>query len=278
MHGIIGLATSHLCTVLPDNTSFRINEAFHWQQSIQQYSKEIAVNINENTMDKLYSTCIVLTVHSFLLDEFNPRASFVFSRDPTALNWLLLQGGLRYLLERTRCWLQQSMWWETFMESHDCRIDLEDKRPGRVDIDPDLADLCGITDDSTVDNHPLLWPLRMLTNLLPLERVPESRQQYFMFMGRLEAPYTDRLLQKDPAALIILAWWLALMCSIDDWWAETRVRSECTAICMRLEDSEDPLVLRLLEFPAMCCGYLLRHVQEREWAAVFEAPGTLIEV
>lgn len=98
-----------------------------------------------------------------------------------------------------------------------------------------------------------------------------------MFMGRLEPPYLDLLLRKDPAALLVLSWWLALMCKVDEWWAETRVRSECTAICMRLENSEDPRILRLLEFPASCCGYLLRHVQEREWAAL-EAPGDLVLV
>ncbi|KAJ5090927.1 hypothetical protein N7532_009611 [Penicillium argentinense] len=53
------------------------------------------------------------------------------------------------------------------------------------------------------------------------------------------------------------------MCVDEEWWIETRVRSECTAICMKLEDSADPVVLRLLEFPAQSCGYLLNHVQER---------------
>ncbi|KAJ5156408.1 hypothetical protein N7492_009211 [Penicillium capsulatum] len=277
MHAIIGLATTHLCTVLPENSSFRVNEAFHWRQSIVQYSQELSASVNEQNMDKLYSTCIVLTVYAFYLEEFSPRSSFVFSSDQTTLNWLLLQGGLRYLLERTQPWLSQSMWWATFMESHDCDVNLEDHRPGRTDLDPEFADVCGITEICTTKSNPCLWPLRMLTNLLPLERGPESRQQYFMFMGRLESPYLDRLLQKDTGALLILAWWLALMCKIDEWWAETRVRSECTAICMRLEDSQDPRVLRLLEFPASCCGYLLRHVQEREWAAL-EAPCDLVPV
>lgn len=277
MHGIIGLATTHLCSVLPDNNTFRVNEAFHWQQSIVQYSKELSASVNEQNMDKLYSTCIVLTVHAFYLEEFSPRSSFVFSTDPTALNWLLLQGGLRYLLDRTQPWLTQSMWWATFMESHDCNINLEDHRPGRADLDPDFADICGITEICTTTSNPCLWPLRMLTNLLPLKRGPDSRQQYFMFMGRLETPYTDLLLRKDTAALLILSYWLALMCKVNEWWAETRVRSECTAVCMWLEDSEDPRVLRLLEFPASCCGYLLRHVQERECAAL-EAPENLVVV
>lgn len=149
------------------------------------------------------------------------------------------------------------------MESRDPNIDFEDKRPGRVDLDPDLADLCRITNDTTVESSPLLWPLRMLTSLLSLERGTVSFQKYNTWMGRIENPYYECLGRKEPAALILLAWWLGLMCYVEEWWVETRVRSECTAICMFLENSSDPLLLKLLEFPASCCSYLLRHEQER---------------
>lgn len=149
------------------------------------------------------------------------------------------------------------------MKSRDPNIDFEDKRSGRVGLDLDLADICGITDDTTVDSSPLLWPLRMLMGLLSLERSPDSLQRYNTWMGRIENPFYECLCRKETPALILLAWWLGLMCSVEEWWVETRVRSECTAICMFLEDSSDPLVLKMLEFPASCCGYLLRHEQER---------------
>lgn len=262
MHAIIGVSITHLCSVLPDNSPYRIAEAYHWQQTISQYSDEVS-NVSQDNMDRLFSACILLTIHTFMLEEFNPRASFVFSTNPTDLNWLRLQGGLRFLLERTGRWLPHSMWWATFMETHDSPIDFEDHRPGRVGLDPEFADLCGIDEVSTTENNPYLWPLRMLTNLLILEPSSKNHQKYGMWMGRLEPEYLDCLLQKEPPALVLLAWWLALMSYLDEWWAETRVRSECTAICMRLEDSEDSQLLRLLEFPARRCGYLLRHVQER---------------
>lgn len=149
------------------------------------------------------------------------------------------------------------------MESRDPSIDFEDKRPGRVGLDPDLADLCGITDDTTAESSPLLWPLRMLMGVLPLERGTVSFQKYNTWMGRIESPFFECLWKKEAPALILLAWWLGLMCYVEEWWVETRVRSECTAICMFLEHSSDPLVLKMLEFPASCCGYLLRPEQER---------------
>ncbi|CAI7586611.1 unnamed protein product [Penicillium glandicola] len=262
MHSIIAAATTHLCTLHPENKAYRISAAYHWQQTINQYSTEVSKTITHSNMDKLYSTCLMISMHSFLQETFNPHTSFVFTTDPTALTWLRLQAGLRHLLARTQPWLPQSMWWTVFMESRD-PLDFEDKRPGRVGLDPDLADLCGITHDSTVESNPCLWPLRMLMGLLPFERVSGSFGVYNTFMGRLENPFYECLLEKEVPALVLLAWWLGLMCCVEEWWVEIRVRSECTAICMFLEDSCDPLVLKLLEFPASCCGYLLRHEQER---------------
>lgn len=262
MHAIIGVAITHLCTLLPDTSPYRLAEAYHWQQTIKQYSKEVS-HVTRHNMDTLFSACLFLTIRTFTLEQFNPRTSFVFSNDPADLNWLLLQGGLRFLFQRTGQWLSESMWWATFMEVHDCDIDFEDNRSGRVDLDPDFADLCGIDESSTTENNPFLWPLRMLSGLLSLKPEQRTHRAYTMWMGRLEAAYLDCLAMKEPPALVLLAWWLALMSSLDEWWVRTRARSECTAICMFLEGSEDPLVLKLLEFPAEQCGYLLRHVQEQ---------------
>ncbi|CAI7669953.1 C6 transcription factor [Penicillium manginii] len=272
MHSLIGVATSHLCGVLPNNSSYRVAESYHWQQAIQKYTKEVSSGPTAENMDPLYSACILITIHSFAIEEFNPRSSFVFSDDPADLNWLRLQGGLRYLLERTRMWMPDSMWWAYFMHAHDENLNYEDDRPGRVDLDPDFADLCHVDEGSTVGNNAYLWPLRMLTNLLALERTKRNHQKYYNWMGRLEPEYYDCLLRKEPPALMLLAWWLALMAVVEEWWIETRIRSECTAICMKLEDSRDPVLLRLLEFPAESCGYLLRHVQERNVVEMLENP------
>ncbi|KAI3152096.1 transcriptional regulator family: Fungal Specific TF [Penicillium roqueforti] len=174
MHAIIAAATTHLCTLLPDNKDYRLAEAYHWQQTINQYSTEVSKTITRANMDKLYSTCMIVSMHSFHQETFNPRTSFVFTTDPTALTWLRIQAGMRYLLERTGHWLPQSMWWTVFMESRDASLDFEDKRPGRVGLDPDLADLCGIVEETTVEENPCLWPLRMLMGLLPFERTTES--------------------------------------------------------------------------------------------------------
>ena len=263
MHALIASSTMHLCHIVPDNTAYKATEAYHWREAISQYSNEISTNVGPHNMDALFSACIIMTFNSFALDEFNPRSSFVFSDRRESLNWLVLQSGLRHLLYIAGPWLSQSIWFDMFMASRGKDTSFEDHRPGRAGLDPEMADLCGIDDNTIEETNPYLWPLRMLTHLMPLERSLRSFSNYTNFMGRLLPEFYEKLLQKDPPALIILSWWLALMNSIQMWWMETRVKSECVAICMFLEDSDDPRVLKLLEFPAEACGYLLRHVQER---------------
>ncbi|KAA8647445.1 hypothetical protein EYZ11_004066 [Aspergillus tanneri] len=262
MHSILATAISHLCYALPDNSSYTAVEAYHWQQAISQYSQEIA-HVRSENMDALFSACFLMTTHSFRLETCDPRSSFVFSNDPESLNWLMLQSGLRHLLSLAQPWLYRSVWFELFMESRQSNPLFDDHRSGREGLDPAFADICAIDDSSTEGSNPYLWPLRMLTPILAAERSMRSFSMYTNFMGRLDSSFYERLLRRDPPALLILAWWLGLAHSARQWWMETRIRSECTAICMYLEDSDDPRVLALLEFPAETCGYLLRHVQER---------------
>ncbi|KAL4784587.1 hypothetical protein BJX76DRAFT_356945 [Aspergillus varians] len=269
---IIAVAIAHLRNALPDaNTGlgkYTLVEAYHWQHAIRQYSTELQSPTSPENMDALFSACLLMTVNSFSMESYNPQQSFVFSSNPAeSLNWLCVQSGLRHLLARTRPWVQKSMWWEMFMDSRNDLFD--DPRLGREGLHRSLADLCGITELSTVENNPYFWPLRMLTPLLALDPSPKTFAQITTFMGRLMPDFYERLIAKDPPALIILSWWLTLMLKVELWWVYNRARSECAAICMYLEDSCDLLVLQLLEFPARACGYMLRCGQ---WGTALELP------
>ncbi|RDW69074.1 uncharacterized protein DSM5745_08834 [Aspergillus mulundensis] len=159
-------------------------EAHHWQRAIRQYSTDLNCPVGPEDMDALFSACLLMTVNSFALDSYNPAQSFVFSPTPArSLNWL--------------------MWWEMFMDSRNDLFD--DNRFGREGLRPDLADLCDITESTTTENNPYLWPLRMLTPLLALEPSLTTFSRTTTFMGRLMPDYYERLIAKHPPALVILA-------------------------------------------------------------------------
>ncbi|KAL4796092.1 hypothetical protein BDV19DRAFT_378346 [Aspergillus venezuelensis] len=184
-------------------------------RAIRQYSSELQSPMGPKNMDPLFSACLLMTVNSFAMDSFNPGQSFVFSSNPAvSLNWLFVQSGLRHLLVRSRPWVQKSMWWEM---------------PGREELHPGLADLCGIDQQSDETSNPYSLPLRMLTPLLSLEPSYKTFSRITTFMGRLGPDFYERLIAKHPPALVVLAYL-------------------------------DSLVLKLLEFPASACDYVLKHV------------------
>lgn len=61
------------------------------------------------------------------------------------------------------------------------------------------------------------------------------------------------LVEKEPRALLILAYWLALMSRIPQWWIVGRSRHECAAICAFLRSHPDPRLRALLEVPERIC-------------------------
>ncbi|PGH34905.1 hypothetical protein GX50_02256 [[Emmonsia] crescens] len=266
MHAILGVATSNLRRLLSWKSSIKIAESYHWQRAINLYQRELSTPIGVHNMDGLMSTCMLMGVLSFSGEEYKPENSWLFSSDPKALNWLLLQSGLRYLLKFTGPYLPQSIWYDVFMESNVPIVDYHG--PGAEGLHPGLAELCDIDETTTEETNPYHWPLRMLSPLLDLVSSRENFTKITSFMGRLLPDYTSLLGKKDPRAVLILGYWLAKKCQENHWWMHTRVHAECVAVCMFLENSPDPRILKLLEYPAEHCGYLLKHVREQ---AIFEA-------
>ena len=62
--------------------------------------------------------------------------------------------------------------------------------------------------------------------------------------------------EKDPVALLILAYWFAKISDIDFWWLGTRARSECYAICSYLDGWPNERFQPLLHYPMKACGYV----------------------
>ncbi|WEW59227.1 hypothetical protein PRK78_004696 [Emydomyces testavorans] len=262
MHAILGVACTSLYQFSAYDKSQKIAEAYHWQKAINLYKKEIQGPIGAHNMDGLMSTCMMMGVLSFSEKEYSPFDSWVFTSRPTDLNWLLVQGGLRFLIESVAPWLPQSIWFEFFMESDDENKTFDDHRPGPVGLHPELAELCEIDETTTEDDNPYHWPLRMLTPLLDTPMVREHFSKFSSFMGRLLPDYVSLLHRKDARACLILAFWMGKMCE-EKWWIYPRMQAECTALCMFLEHNEDPRILKLLRYPASKCGYILRYEQQQ---------------
>lgn len=273
MHALLGSAVTHLRRYSLDDKPYRVAESYLWHNALRVYKKELTSPITPHNMDSLLSTCLMLCALVYAAEDYKPADSWVFSSDPSALNWLMMQFGVKYILSYAAPYLEQSIWRKLFLFPSDEMQILADHTPGREGLHSELADLCGIDDTTTEEDNPYHYALRMLSPLLKLDSCRGSIDKLGSFPVRLLPQFTNLLLQKDAKALVILAFWLGKVCLLKHQFFHTRFSSECIAICMYLENSDDHRILKLLEFPAECCGYLLRHVREE---AVFKANFDLI--
>lgn len=251
---MLAVASTHQANLRPDDAPQNVVAARFRQTAAHMYRQKLREPISRENMDVLLTTCMLVSMFSFSAPSIRPRDSWVFSTDPGALNWLLIQGGLSCLIDCTQPWMDESIWRDPFLISSTYEL-YDDHRPGREDLDPDLADLCDVSDATTEETNPYHWPLRMLSPMLRLPLAKVEANRVSSFMGRLPPAYLRLVQAKEPRALLLLAYWLAIMCSVHDWWIDARVRSECRAICMYLETSDDRRILQLLDFPAAACGY-----------------------
>lgn len=261
MYTILGVGMLHLNRISPSKErSFA--ETYFWQHAIQLYQKALSSPLREDNVDALLSSCMLMGVMTICPEHFDPAESWVLTGKAEAMNWLCLQSGLRCILQLASPYIARSIWAKAFadLSKEESRLFDHEHHQGRDGLDPDLADLCGIDDFTTERDNIYYVPLRMLTNLMALEKNAPNSAQCTTFMGRLECEFLALLRERDVPALLILAHWMGLMCSLSEWqpWVEGRIRGECVAICMFLAYSTDPRVLRLLRFPAECCGYQIR--------------------
>ncbi|EAW11062.1 Zn(II)2Cys6 transcription factor [Aspergillus clavatus NRRL 1] len=261
MYTILGVGSLHLSRMRPQTQVYRLAEAYFWQQAIKAYQEALLGRVTAQNVDALISTCMFMGITSICPDHFQPTDSWVLSGNPGAMNWLSLQSGLRCILKLAGPYIPSSIWASAFQQTHREEVQLYDEAilQGREGLDPDLADLCQVDDSTTALTNPYYEPLRLLAAIFTLDRNPKNAAQCATFMGRLENKFLALLRARDVPALLILAHWMGLMCTLAEWqpWIEARIRGECTAICIYLEYSTDPRVLRLLQFPASACGYPL---------------------
>ncbi|CAI7592624.1 unnamed protein product [Penicillium manginii] len=260
MYTVLAVGILHLNRVSP-NKERSFAEAYFWQHAIQQYQKALSSPVRRDNVDALLSSCMMMGVMTICPENFKPTDSWVLTNRPEAMNWLCLQSGLRTIISIAAPYIPDSIWALSFDAIVKEERTIFDKKPqaGREGLDPDLADLCQIDEYTTENNSIYYDPLRILSALLKLENNRPNSAHISSFMGRLECDFLALCRKRDVPALVMLVQWMGRMCAAAEWqpWIEGRIRPECIAICMFLEHSTDPLVLRLLKFPAEASGYEL---------------------
>ncbi len=119
----------------------------------------------------------------------------------------------------------------------------------------EFLEVCGITDDSNPMNNPYYSVLAIVARLMPVNPTQAHLLKFMHFLGQMSADYRVLLEQKEPRAMLILAWFHAKVSQYHHWWWWKRASLEGRAMCIYLEryHSDIPHISKLLEFPKANC-------------------------
>lgn len=250
MHALIAASITHLSEVVPSYHP-SVPAEYHWSRAISLVNEGLDGPVDSTNVDAILSTCLMLTIHAFVMND--PSDLGPWSLSETGINWLYIGGSLATVFEKFGASEHQTIWTPVFKHCDDYMLSAVFEIQ---DFPPAFRDLCEINESSNESNNPYYLPLRTLLILMRLELSSANFSRFVLFVGQTRAEYGDLLRQKDPRALLILAYWFGLLCALDQWWMQDRVRLECKAICLHLESHcQDRRILELLEFPGLACGH-----------------------
>lgn len=252
MHAMIAVAACHLQHLGVDARPYQMAEAFHCQYASRGLRNSVTLIRGLKDSDSILTTAMLLNTLTFCYadyrDEINVDADC--AGEPR-WDWLRIQIGLTDLLMRTKPFHSESIWILLFTATHT----FEFTEPPCNNLDEQLAAFCEVDENSNSENNVYF---DMVERLQPLV-VRRPSRGYLLFylypIGGISSRFIDLLEAKETRALLLFAHWLALMCSIDQWWCVRRVRRECRMVCSVLSMKLGPENLELLRRPAEACGF-----------------------
>lgn len=172
---------------------------------------------------------------------------------PLDLNWLNMSDGKKEIRNITQPFRADCVFQALALEYTNFLP--TPKGPGCEALPIELIDLYGLDATSTIDNNPYHATASTLAKSLNSDCQYTIILNFFSFVRHMGPDYRQLLEQKDPRALLLLAYFYAQICQYQHWWAR-RTAPECQAICIYLEryHGQENNIQILLQFPKAMCN------------------------
>ena len=255
------------CSPTPLTAEPSSKESFHWYHGTALFNKVLSQPIKDEDRDPLWGTAALLgaitmgSIEATKAEEAWPLKP----PSPSDLDWLRMGDGKKEVWRLVDPLRPDSVWHEA-MDYHKHKDPVPYEHPVPeinllypfltkiYDYDPVTGEQVPGSDPS----DPYHTAASILVRLLELECNHSTIMYFLSFLGHMDTQFRELLHEKDPRALLLLAWWYGKMCSYNVWWTCRRMRLEGQAICLFLErfhgDQRD--IVRLLDYPKVMTGLL----------------------
>lgn len=245
----------HLC--LESKTPQPIALALHWSRGAALLNEKLSAPIKPSERDALWLCAGFLGALAFSsIEARTPEEAWPLKPDsPSDLDWLKLSEGKKAIWTITDPMRSDSLFSSAcpnFMQFASSPFSVSELQK----LPPEIIQICHLDEASSPVNNPYLATATFLAQTIDLECNPHTIGVFLSFFGCMHPDYKQLLIQKDPGALVLLAYWYAKMCQCQQWWIRRRACSECQAICIYLTryHGDDGDILTAIRYPEMICA------------------------
>lgn len=258
LHAILAISASHLSSIHPEHKKYEVAATIHYQHALPYYSSQLGSEIDAENADSIIGCGYIQTMLAF--ENISTSSSSYGGGGDVA--WLRAMQGIRLLLstEKIRPHLKRSIWLPVFLKSggwkeNTCQHlgDVDD--PWAATTSKALHSLCNVPFDSPDRYSSYGLPLSILCELMRSDVSHDTIGKFMVFIGKLPPDFVQLFQEDDPRAMLIMAFWCALICGVDQWWIVHSATVECRRLCASLDNVADLQIRDLLIFPASRCGY-----------------------
>jgi len=233
---MLAVSACHLRHYTPNPAPHRIAELGQESVAISALQTAIIQPMHKDRADAMLCAAVMLNAVSFAcLGGDSVSSSWVFSDSPDRLDWLDMQMRFKKLEQATMQFRKSS-----FMEPILDAADGPPPSPGGPE-DADLEKvptawrrLIGAKDS------PRYWiyrePVRDLAELKVLRPDCSGALAHIGFVAKLTDGLRNLLYDKDPRAVWIFGYWLALVGRLGLWWCSRRVKRDWAAAVRFLQE------------------------------------------
>jgi hypothetical protein len=237
-----------------------ILEAYHLNRTLAMFNKKLDMKITSADKDPIWATCGLMkgiclaSNYSSCPEEawpLNPEGSSPF-------DWLNLQDGNKAVLRLISPLEPGSAF--NFLANH--ILQPASLPPpsfeGCERVRLLMTELFNLDESSQSSHNPYRIAVPIILSLMGIDLNENTVFQFFRFSAELKSDLRRLLFIKDPRALLLLAYWYAMVCT-GLWHMQRRATVECQSICIYLEKyhADDHILLELLHFPKTKSGHLL---------------------
>lgn len=236
-------------------------EYYHWSRALSAFNKQLYRIPQGDEPAALLTTAAALGVLTcYHIEATTPEEAWpLATSSPSDLAWLKMSDGKKEVFKLTqRSDAESTPLFRKLTTFYTNEVDpaSSNSRPAKLEasLPPMIFRLYDFDPARDADDtdDPLKWAASRLAQILATNCAPSTVVLGFlMLISAMRPDFKELLIQKEPRALLLLAWFFAKVNQLDLWWLSRRSLLEGQAICIYLEEMypNDGDMVKLLEYP-----------------------------